>query len=78
MCEGFYVKEEVLDEWESEGEGYCLVDKGAGPVRLEVCKNGKWVPEKPCYEWAVVIERLLSLKASFERTEDGLCTTKKQ
>lgn len=67
MNEGFmkgsFIEElKILDSWESENEKFRIVNLGMGPDRLEVFKKGEWHKELACYEWDVVISRLLHLK----------------
>ena len=58
----FIEKITVLDEWESGHKKFRLVDKGAGPKRLQIFKEDKWKDESTCYQWGVITDRLLSLK----------------
>ena len=60
---GFIEKIVIEDEWTSGGEQFRLIYVGAGPMRLQVIKDGEWVQEKACYEWGVLTNRIKSLAA---------------
>lgn len=62
MADGFIEKIIVLDEWQSGSESFRLINKGAGPVELQILKDGEWVAESTCYTWGVITHRLLELK----------------
>jgi hypothetical protein len=63
MAEGFIEKIVFEYEWTSGGEQFRLIDVGAGPMRLQVLKDGEWVKESEHYEWGVLTHRIKSLAA---------------
>ena len=68
MADGFVKKNIVLDEWETKGELFRLVDVGAGPIELQTLNpfipGDKWKPELRHYIHAVLCARIIELSNS--------------
>jgi hypothetical protein len=63
---GFVQKITVVDEWESGGQNFRLVDLGAGPYQLQLMRDGSWVPESAHFVHCVLCERIVKLKTGKE------------
>ena len=64
----FVEKIKVTDQWESGGENFRLVDRGAGPRELQIERDRRWVAESPQYVHGVLcarIEFLANTEAQF-------------
>lgn len=61
MADAFVENIVVFDEWESGGEIFRLMNPGAGPDKLQILREGKWVDEQSHYEWGVITKRLKML-----------------
>ena len=60
--EMFIEKITVKDEWESDGQRYRLVYRGAGPMQLQTINrqthDADWRPERECYVHAILCSRI--------------------
>lgn len=62
MCyESFIEKITIIDEWESSGEKFRIVNFGAGPDRLQIFINNEWKDEKEYYKNGVFTSRISML-----------------
>ena len=50
----------VKDEWESNGDKYRLVNKGAGPMELQILDGQDWRAESSCYVHGILCDRIIS------------------
>ena len=71
MNSGFVEKIEVTDEWESCGEQFRLVDRGAGPRELQIKRDRRWVAESPQYIHGVLCSRIESLANAKVEFQEG-------
>ena len=68
MCDTFERIITIIDEWESGGDKFRLVNLGAGPDRLQILDNGKWKEESNCFKWGVLTNRIKMLKNSITKS----------